>query len=143
MDAGNETAAGRRFRRIRLIVVVSAILILLVIAVAALLEEPERRHAPMTRQTAPKLSPVEEGRAIVEQYRCSACHSIDGVGGHLGPRLNGVLQRKSKDAIIRWIESPNSIKPGTPMPQYYFSEEEIEDIVAYLGTLDSTSEHRP
>lgn len=85
----------------------------------------------------PTSADVHEGRVIMERNGCLACHSIDGFGGSIGPALNGVKQRKSNDEMFRWIKSPFSIKPGTRMPQYFLSDEEIYKIVSYLETKDS------
>lgn len=65
---------------------------------------------------------------------CFACHRIDNFGSDIGPKLNGVGQRKSRDDIFKWIKSPSSIKAGTKMPQYNFTDEQIHEIINYLET---------
>lgn len=80
---------------------------------------------------------IKEGRTIMENNKCLSCHSINGVGGTVAPSLNGVKYRKTPEMIFRWIKSPGLIKPGTAMPQYPFSDEQISKIVSYLETVDS------
>ncbi len=86
---------------------------------------------------------IKEGRAIMDNNKCFSCHSINGVGGTVAPSLNGVKYRKSPEMIFRWIKSPYSIKPGTAMPQYPFSDEQIGKIVSYLETVDSVHTKEP
>ncbi len=82
---------------------------------------------------------IKEGRAIMDNNKCFSCHSINGVGGTVAPSLNGVKYRKSPEMIFRWIKSPDSIKPGTAMPQYPFANDQIRKIISYLETVDSVS----
>jgi mono/diheme cytochrome c family protein len=86
---------------------------------------------------------IKGGRAIMENNKCFSCHSINGIGGTIAPSLNGVKYRKTPEMIAQWIKSPGAIKPGTAMPQYPFSNEQIEKIVSYLETVDSLHTKEP
>lgn len=85
----------------------------------------------------PTSNDIHEGRTLMERNGCFSCHSIDGFGGTIGPVLNGVKQRKTREELFKWIQSPWSIKPGTKMPQYNLTDEAILDIIGYLETKDS------
>ena len=85
----------------------------------------------------PTRNDIHEGRTLMERNGCFSCHSIDGFGGQIGPELNGVKLRKTREELFKWIQSPWLIKPGTKMPQYNLSEETILNIVGYLETKDS------
>ena len=37
--------------------------------------------------------------------------------------------------LARWIHDPPAVKPGSFMPNYHLSDEEIQQLVAYLETL--------
>ncbi len=39
------------------------------------------------------------------------------------------------DNLIRWIENPPSIEPGTAMPNLGLSDKQARDAAAYLYTL--------
>jgi len=39
------------------------------------------------------------------------------------------------DALARWIMSPQSLVPGTPMPDMGVSERDAQDMAAYLLSL--------
>jgi cytochrome c oxidase subunit II len=83
---------------------------------------------------------------------CFACHAIDGVGGptaeapasitapdltHLASRetiASGALPN-TPEALARWLDDPPAVKPGSRMPDYNLTEQQIEDLVAYLMSL--------
>lgn len=66
---------------------------------------------------------------------CTACHTVNGVGGKVGPALDGVGSRLEKDYMRKWLKDPQKLKPGTAMPKFPLSEKEIDEMVAYLSTL--------
>ncbi|HLZ42165.1 MAG TPA: c-type cytochrome [Candidatus Sulfotelmatobacter sp.] len=86
------------------------------------------------------------GAAVIDQYRCGACHYIPGIHdarGMVGPPLMFFAQRtfiagevpNSPENLVRWIRSPKSIEPGTAMPDLGLSDQEARDVAAYLYTL--------
>ena len=66
---------------------------------------------------------------------CVACHSIDGRGGSVGPALDGVADRFDAEYLGRWLREPDAVRPGTAMPRLPLSDEQITEVVAWLGTL--------
>ena len=86
------------------------------------------------------------GKEVIRRYGCGACHSIPGVAaarGQVGPPLDGIANRtylagklpNTPENIIRWIRDPQSIAPGTAMPELGVTEQDGKDIAAYLYTL--------
>ena len=63
---------------------------------------------------------------------CVACHSVGGVGGVVGPALDEVFKRKSRDEMMAWIADPQGLKPGTAMPKIEMSPEQRTEIVDFL-----------
>ncbi len=92
---------------------------------------------PPWRTFTPTKADAHEGRQIMERNGCLSCHSVDGFGGQIGPRLNGSAQRKTKEDLFLWIKSPIDVKPGTRMPQYNLPDESILQIISYLRTKDT------
>jgi ubiquinol-cytochrome c reductase cytochrome b subunit len=76
-----------------------------------------------------------EGALIFQKNSCGACHSVNGVGGRIGPPLNGVAARRTEAWVIQHFQNPQMMSPKTPMPAYKFSPVEMQDIVSYLFTL--------
>ncbi|MGB0951662.1 MAG: c-type cytochrome [Planctomycetota bacterium] len=66
---------------------------------------------------------------------CTSCHAVNGAGGNVGPDLAGVADRYEPDYLRKWVSDPNSVKPGTAMPNLGLQGEELEQILSYLGTL--------
>lgn len=87
-----------------------------------------------------------QGRRLVQQYQCGACHAIPGVqgaGGAAGPslqymgRLSYIAGRLPNQPanMVRWLRNPPAEKPGTLMPALGISEHEARHMAAYLYTL--------
>lgn len=70
---------------------------------------------------------------------CVACHSINGQGGVVGPALDGVGDRKTKEQLIAWLTDPYKIKPDSKMPKLPLSQADITELGAYLTLLRSTA----
>lgn len=70
---------------------------------------------------------------------CISCHAVDGGGGTVGPALDGVADRYDADYLRGWIRDPQSVKPGTTMPQLIIEDAVLDEIVIYLTTLTEES----
>jgi putative membrane-bound dehydrogenase-like protein len=75
---------------------------------------------------------------------CASCHMVNGKGGDVGPILDGIAVRGDKDYILESLMDPNAKLakgyenlPISPMPPLgvLLKEQEVADILAYLGTL--------
>jgi len=80
------------------------------------------------------------------QRHCAACHTIRGTpaGGAVGPDLTHLMSRTTIAAGILtntpanlggWIANPQSIKPGSMMPNVELTGPELQAIETYLRTL--------
>ncbi|MFO1305678.1 MAG: sulfur oxidation c-type cytochrome SoxX [Burkholderiales bacterium] len=99
------------------------------------------------------------GRALVvarESANCVLCHAVPDpavrFSGNVGPSLAGVGSRLSEGQLRLRVADNLRVNPDTVMPSYYkvegldrvarayagkpvLSAQEVEDIVAWLGTL--------
>lgn len=66
---------------------------------------------------------------------CSACHSVGGQGGNVGPALDGVSARLDAARIFQQIKDPKSIKADSKMAQLGLPDNEIQELVDFLMTL--------
>lgn len=75
---------------------------------------------------------------------CASCHTVGGKGGAIGPILDGIAVRASKDYIVESLMDPNArLAKGfenltiSPMPPVgvLLKEQELADILAFLATL--------
>ena len=86
---------------------------------------------------------VQAGHDAIIAYGCGACHVIDGVAeanAYVGPPLSHYERRhyiagnlpNTADNLIYWIQFPQSVEPGTAMPDLNVSEADARNIAAYL-----------
>lgn len=66
---------------------------------------------------------------------CTACHSLNGQGGNVGPALDGVGTRLTADYLRRWIKNPADVRPDAKMAKLPLADADIEALVAFLETL--------
>lgn len=96
---------------------------------------------------APESADADGGKTIIQAYGCGTCHRIPGIAGangRVGPSLEGFGQQlyiagavpNNLDHLVQWLMDPQSIEPGTIMPNFDLSEPAATDIAAYLATLD-------
>ncbi|HEY1329008.1 MAG TPA: c-type cytochrome [Casimicrobiaceae bacterium] len=90
----------------------------------------------------------DPGRGIValRQYGCATCHRIPGVVGadtSVGPPLAHLARRafiggavpNDEQGLMRWLQSPQKLHPGSAMPDLGVTERDARDMAAYLATL--------
>lgn len=105
---------------------------------------PETGARPREEETTPldlgdvatDPATIARGEVLVEQKACLGCHVIGNSGGQVGPKLNGVVQRKGADYVRRKLGDPTFDNATSMMPNFDLNLEEIEAIVAFLNTLD-------
>jgi ubiquinol-cytochrome c reductase cytochrome b subunit len=93
----------------------------------------------LTPDTASKLDDVPpnmiQGAQMYVVSACGSCHKVNGMGGGIGPPLNGVADRHSQQWIEAHFLSPQKLSPGSIMPPYHFSSAEENAIIVYLFAL--------
>lgn len=67
---------------------------------------------------------------------CQACHAVGGLGGNVGPALDGVALRFSHEELDTWLADPASVRPGTTMPNLNLQDDVRAELVDWLATLD-------
>lgn len=91
---------------------------------------PPIQHMTIAAQ-AMNSGDVNAGAKLVQANGCEGCHGANLMGGTVGPKLYGIEHRMSADKIADFI-----IHPRAPMPNFGFTKEQVNDIVAYLSALD-------
>jgi cytochrome c2 len=90
---------------------------------------------------------IERGQRLLAQYQCGSCHGIPGVqasSGQRGPSLDKFGRRSyiagrvpnGPDTLQRWLQDPQSLIPGTPMPDLGVPAADARDMAAYLLSLE-------
>ena len=88
----------------------------------------------------------ERGALLIQRYGCGGCHRIPGAtesGGKRAPSLEFIAVEpyisgnlpNTTENLMRWIQSPHSIRPQSRMPELGVSPAEARDITTYLYSL--------
>jgi cytochrome c oxidase subunit II len=98
------------------------------------------------KETAKHNESESAGKQVFETTACVNCHAVGGTtaAGKFGPDLTHLMSRRTiasgaadnTAANLRlWIQNPDAIKPGSLMPAMKLSDNELNALVRYLGTL--------
>ncbi len=111
-------------------------------------DSPEQFKQWVEEQKRPAVGndAVAEGRRIFETTACVNCHAIAGTvaNGRFGPDLTHLMSRdtiasgvasNNRENLRAWIQSPDSIKPGSLMPAMQLTDHDLDALTAYLVTL--------
>jgi len=83
---------------------------------------------------------VAAGKRLWEINNCIGCHTLLGEGAYFAPELGNVYTRfgNSTDAIKGFIKSrpKNGIPGRRSMPQFNFTDEQLEEIAQFLKYVD-------
>jgi cytochrome c oxidase subunit II len=108
-------------------------------------DEFERWVREQQQAAAEGASPTE-GRKVFFANSCVNCHTVRGTSaqGKFGPDLTHLMSRETlgsgaapnTPASLRaWVRDPQKLKAGCLMPNMQMTDEEVDQVVAYLQTL--------
>ncbi|HMD87883.1 MAG TPA: c-type cytochrome, partial [Anaerolineaceae bacterium] len=77
---------------------------------------------------------------------CIGCHTVDGTKaqGKIGPNLThfasrtvfaGAVLTNTPANLAEWLADPQTVKPGTLMPNLHLTQDQINNLVAFLESL--------
>ncbi len=92
-------------------------------------------RAPIVQAPAVTSPSILAGRMLYEKGACSACHSIHGKGGTIGPDLTHVGSKKNRDWLIRHFKDPKAVSPGSLMPKVTLPEDQLQQLTDYMLSL--------
>jgi cytochrome c oxidase subunit II len=112
-------------------------------------DPPEAFEAWREAQLRAASQPSSDDARLGEQrfiVRCGACHAVRGTpaDGHVGPDLTHLMSRTTIAAgelpnnpgfLSGWIANPQSLKPGSLMPDPELSGPDLASIRSFLVTL--------
>ena len=87
-----------------------------------------------------------EGQAVFMHNACINCHAVSGTvaTGRFGPDLTHLASRdtigsgaiqNTPENLRKWVDDPNSLKPGCLMPAMHLNDRDLDAITAYLAQL--------
>ena len=96
-----------------------------------------RCHADEAR--FPEAPTLDAGVRTVEALGCWGCHRIEGLEKQglprVGPSLQKVSSKVTRDWATRWVMDPASFRPNTKMPTFFY----LENFVNVSGTSHPTA----
>jgi cytochrome c oxidase subunit 2 len=110
--------------------------------------ESFERWLDAQRQPAsePESDELRRGRDVFMASKCSTCHRVRGTdaSAQYGPDLTHVASRSTlaagtlpntREHLAQWVVNPQAPKPGNLMPPTPLAPDDLQALVAYLGTL--------
>jgi cytochrome c oxidase subunit 2 len=107
----------------------------------------DRWYAGQLAEAAtPADSLTVQGRQVFLTYACALCHTVRGTpaAASIGPDLTHLASRRTIGAgllrntrgnLAGWVLDAQSIKPGVDMPPNQLEPDELQALLAYLGSL--------
>lgn len=82
---------------------------------------------------------IQAGEETVKTVGCLTCHAVDGLGSDFAPALDSVGAKVTSNYLRQWIDDPKAYDPDTSMPSLRLSRNEINNVVAYLMSLQQAT----
>lgn len=132
----------------RRVIAVLAALVAFGVAIGLVFEGYDSETRLWSHAAATTGGDPHRGEALFIEYGCGSCHHIGYVRkatGLVGPPLDNVALRtmiagklsNTPENVEQWIRNPQSVTPGTDMPDLNVSERDARDITAFLYTRTS------
>ena len=109
--------------------------------------------APRVLTPAPGVAgDPNQGRRLIQERGCGGCHTVSGVPGATGvagPNLSNIALRptiagdsipNNPQMLEQWLLDPPALKPGTTMPKLGLSQQDAQDLVAFLEAQPRNTE---
>lgn len=106
-------------------------------------------HAPDSALMAQHAPMLKQGRELFVARGCQACHKLEGVGGQLGPGLDGLGLKtrhqlpmghvQGERTLVNWLrehfDQPQKIVPGSRMRPPRLTSRENDALTIYMLSL--------
>lgn len=98
----------------------------------------------LTHTVTPELTKslqIHRGRDLFIENRCAKCHTVPSGIAELSmdaPAFAGIGSRRNHDWLARWIQDPETMRHGTPMPKVFHGADAAEQskaVAAFLSSL--------
>lgn len=76
-----------------------------------------------------------DGAVLFQANDCGSCHKINGVGDDLGPPLNAVGERRSRQWITDHFKAPSKLVANSLMPPFQFKVRDLKLITDYIMSI--------
>ena len=97
------------------------------------IQSPESK--PVLQKEKPATDLIARGKQIYTDENCAACHSLNGEGGKVGPKLDGIGPKHGANWHKKHFDDPGSVVPGSLMPPVDLPEADLEALTAYMLSI--------
>ncbi len=107
--------------------------------------EIDKREAKnLSLNDGSKLRDIEQGKTAFMSHGCLSCHSVEGLGGHFAPALDGENQRRNRSYVLERITNSEFFiqkvpdeygERGLVMPPANLTEKDIKQITDFIMSL--------
>ncbi|MGR3310406.1 MAG: c-type cytochrome [Candidatus Brocadiales bacterium] len=108
------------------------------VAIAAYLWQNASTDPLPLQIKADKMGSTEDGRFLLENIGCLACHNDGEIGSNYAPNLSRIGDKVKYDYLVNWLMDPKALQPETRMPNLRLTKDEGHHIATYLSTLKGT-----
>jgi cytochrome c2 len=91
---------------------------------------------PVSREQ--KMPDPAAGASLYGESFCASCHAVQNaagnvVGGDVGPELTRIGSKAKPEWLQAWLRNPRVYDPGTAMPHYRFTDQQVSLLTGFLG----------
>lgn len=79
---------------------------------------------------------INRGKLLFQQYNCTSCHQLYGLGGYLGPELTTAYSDKYRGEAYMKAFLKNG---GIRMPDFHFNDTDIDALISFFKYVDTTA----
>lgn len=101
----------------------------------------------LASQSEPAQPVASEDADVFFEYGCAGCHTVRGMdaAGVQGPDLTHLASRRTiaaarlpntRENLRQWITEGQSVKPGNLMPEFSIPQDELSQLLDFLGALE-------
>lgn len=83
-----------------------------------------------------ELTQIKKGSLLFQQYNCSSCHQLYGLGGYLGPELTTAYSDPARGELFMKVFLKSG---GQRMPNFHLSDDEINALISFLKHVDESA----
>jgi nitric oxide reductase subunit C len=117
---------------IKIVAFISLFVAYLVYSIVVYTKGTEKNNVVSTDE----LTQIKKGSLLFQQYNCSSCHQLYGLGGYLGPELTTAYSDPARGELFMKAFLKAG---GQRMPNFHFKEEEINALISFLKHVDESA----
>lgn len=117
---------------IKIVAFISLFVTYLVYSIVVYTKGTEKNNVVSTDE----LTQIKKGSLLFQQYNCSSCHQLYGLGGYLGPELTTAYSDPARGELFMKAFLKAG---GLRMPNYHFNDEEINALISFLKYVDESA----